>query len=110
MVFSKYSNKSSSNSNGNSKGGISFFFGVSGSGKGSADESWLFAERVGDSSCGGSSGLDSSSTGRGSMKKVFSEIWSNKAYPSEVVLNAKDPPVEMSSCRADSLLSPNQKC
>ena len=45
-----------------------------------------------------------------SVKDVFSRIRSRRTSPSAVVLWVNDPPAEMSSCRADSFLSPNQKC
>jgi hypothetical protein len=35
---------------------------------------------------------------------------SRRASPSAVVLWVNEPPAAISSCRADSLLSPNQKC
>jgi hypothetical protein len=44
------------------------------------------------------------------VKEVFSIIRSRRASPSEVVLHMNDPPVVISSCWADSLLSPTQKC
>ena len=57
-----------------------------------------------------SSHLEDSTTGRVLVKDVFSRIRSRRASPSAVVLWVNEPPAEMSSCRADSLLSPNQKC
>ena len=54
-----------------------------------------------------SSWLEDSDAGRVSMKDVFSRIRSKRASPSAVVLCVNDPTAEMSSCRADSLLSPN---
>ena len=59
---------------------------------------------------GTSSWLEDSDVGRVSVKDVFSRIRSKRASPSAVVLCVNDPPAEMSSYRADSLLSPNQKC
>ena len=53
-----------------------------------------------ESTNGTSSWLEDSAAGRVSVKDVFSRIRSRRASPS----------AEMSSCRADSLLSPNQKC
>ena len=50
------------------------------------------------------------STRIGSNGGVFSRIRSKSASPSSVVLCVKEPPDAMSSCRADSLLRPNQKC
>jgi hypothetical protein len=44
------------------------------------------------------------------VKEVFSRIRSRSASPSVVVLCANHPPAVISKCRADSLLSPNQKC
>jgi hypothetical protein len=44
------------------------------------------------------------------VKEVFSRIRSRRASPLVVVLCVKDPPAAITSCRADSLLSPNQKC
>ena len=63
-----------------------------------------------ESTNGTSSLLEVSTVGRVSVKDVFSRMRSRRASPSVVVLWVNDPPVEMSSCRADSLLSPNQKC
>ena len=57
-----------------------------------------------------SSWLEDSAAGSISVKDVFSRIRSRRASPSAMVLWVNDPPAEMSSCRADSLLSPNQKC
>ena len=57
-----------------------------------------------------SSWLEDSAAGRVSVKDVFSRIRSKRASPSAVVLCVNDPPAEMSSCRADFLLSANQKC
>ena len=54
--------------------------------------------------------LNIDSTRRGSKGGVFSKIRSKRASPSLVVLCVKDPSAIISSCRADSLLSPNQKC
>ena len=56
-----------------------------------------------------SSCLDLGSTLRGSRRGVFSRMWSNNASPSAVVLWLNEPPAAISSCRADSLLRPNQK-
>ena len=63
-----------------------------------------------ESTNGTSSWLEDSTDGRVSVKDVFSRIRFKRASPSAVVLCVNDPPAEMSSCRADSLLSPNQKC
>jgi hypothetical protein len=41
------------------------------------------------------------------VKVVFSKIRSKRDSPSVVVMCIKDPPAAVSSCRADSLLSPN---
>ena len=41
---------------------------------------------------------------------MFSRMRSRRASPSSVVLRVNEPPAVMSSCRADSLLSPSQKC
>ena len=60
-----------------------------------------------ESTNGTSSWLKDSADGRISVKDVFSRIRSKRASPSAVVLCVNDPPAEMSSCRADSLLSPN---
>ena len=49
-------------------------------------------------------------TWRGSGGGVFSRMRSRRASPSIVVLWVNEPPAAMSSCRVDSLLSPNQKC
>ena len=57
-----------------------------------------------------SSWLDSGSTRRGSWGQVFSRMRSSNASPSAMVLWLNEPPVAISSCRADSLLRPNQKC
>ena len=57
-----------------------------------------------------SSWLDMGSTRRGSKGGVFSKMLSRRASPSLVVLCLNEPSTVMSSCRADSLLSPNQKC
>ena len=57
-----------------------------------------------------SSWFSSGSTRRGSYGGVFSRMRYRRASPSAVVLWVNKPPVAMSSCRADSLLSPNQKC
>ena len=58
----------------------------------------------------GSASAEETSTWRGSSGGVFSRMWSMRASPSAMVLWVKEPPIAMSSCRADSLLSPNQKC
>ena len=50
------------------------------------------------------------STWRGSKGGLFSKIWYKRASPSSVVLWVNEPPAVRSSCRADSLLRPNQKC
>ena len=63
-----------------------------------------------ESTNGTSSWLEDSNARRVSVKDVFSRIRSKRAFPSAVVLCVNDPLAEMSSCRADSLLSPNQKC
>ena len=60
-----------------------------------------------ESTNGTSSWLEDSAAGRVSVKDVFSRIRSRRSSPSVVVLCVNDPPAEMSSCRADSLLSPN---
>ena len=57
-----------------------------------------------------SSWLDSGSTRRGSRGGVFSRMWSSNASPFSMVLWLNEPPVVISSYRADSLLRPNQKC
>ena len=57
-----------------------------------------------------SSKTGSGSNRMGSSGGVFSKIRSRSSSPSAVVLCVKDPPVAVSSCRADSLLRPNQKC
>ena len=54
--------------------------------------------------------LGSGSTRRGSSGGVFSRMWSRRASPSAMVLLVNDPTTAMSSYRADSLLSPHQKC
>ena len=54
--------------------------------------------------------LGSGSTRRGSSRGVFSRIQSRRASPSAVVSWVKEPPTAISSCRADSLLRPCQKC
>ena len=59
---------------------------------------------------GTSSWIEDSTDRRVSVKDVFSRICSKRASPSVVVLCVNDPPVVLSSCRADSLISPNQKC
>ena len=51
-----------------------------------------------------------SSTWRGSKGGVFSRMWSRRASPSSVVLCVNEPPTAMSSCSANCLLRPNQKC
>ena len=61
-----------------------------------------------ESTNGTSSWLEGSATGRVSVKDVFSRIRSRRTSPSDVVLWVNDPPAEMSSCRADSLLSPTR--
>ena len=63
-----------------------------------------------ESTNGTSSWLEDPTAERIFVKDVFSRIRSKRASPSAVVLCVNDPPAEMSSCRADSLLSPNQKC
>jgi len=63
-----------------------------------------------ESTNGTSSWLEDSIAARVSVKDVFSRIRSRIASPSAVVLCVNDPPAEMSSCRVDSLLNPNQKC
>ena len=63
-----------------------------------------------ESTNGTSSWLQDSTAGRVSVKDVFSRIRSKRASPSVVVLCVNDPPAAISSYRADSLLSPNQKC
>ena len=63
-----------------------------------------------ESTNGTSSLLEVSTVGRVSVKDVFSRIRSRRASPSAVVLWVNEPPAEMTSCRADSLLSPNLKC
>ena len=60
-----------------------------------------------ESTNGTSSWLENSAAGGVSVKDVYSRIRSRRASPSAVVLWVNDPPAEMSSCRADSLLSPN---
>ena len=57
-----------------------------------------------------SSWLGSGSTRRGSSGGVFSRMRSRRASPSAMVLWVNEPSVAISSYRADSLLSPNQKC
>ena len=57
-----------------------------------------------------SSWLNISSTWRGTKGGVFSKMRSRRASPSLIVLCVNEPPTVMSSCRADSLLSPSQKC
>jgi hypothetical protein len=57
-----------------------------------------------------SSWLGLGSTRRGSIGGVFSRMRSRRASPSAVVLWVNEPPAAISSCRVDSLLSPNQKC
>ena len=63
-----------------------------------------------ESTNGTSSWLEDSASGRVSVKDVFSRIRSRRVSPLAVVLWVNDPLVEMSSYRADSLLSPNHKC
>ena len=67
-------------------------------------------DEIVESTNGTSSWLEDSAIGRVSVKDVFSRIRSRRASPSAVVLWVNDPSAEMSSYRADSLLSPNQKC
>ena len=57
-----------------------------------------------------SSWLGLGSTWRGSSGGVFSRMRSKRASPSTVVLWVNKPLAAISSYRADSLLSPNQKC
>ena len=57
-----------------------------------------------------SSWLDLGSTRRGFRGVVFSRMRSSNASPSTMVLWLNKPPTVISSCRADSLLRPNQKC
>ena len=57
-----------------------------------------------------SSWLSSGSTWRGSSGGVFSRMRSSRASSSAMVLWVNEPPASISSYRADSLLSPNQKC
>ena len=59
---------------------------------------------------GTSSWLEDPGAGRVFVKYVFSRIQYKRASPSIVVLCVKDCPAVISSYRADSLLSPNQKC
>jgi len=73
-------------------------------------ESGLVNGKDSDSISGTSSQLEGSTNGRVSVKEVFSRIRSRRACPSEVVLHMNDPPAVISSCCADSLLSPTQKC
>ena len=54
-----------------------------------------------------SSWFEDPAPGRVSVKDVFSRIRSKRASPSVVALCVNDPPMAISSCRADSLLSPN---
>ena len=54
--------------------------------------------------------FSSGSTRRGSNGGVFSRMRSRWASPSVVVLWVNEPPIAISSYRANSLLSPNQKC
>ena len=86
MVMPKTLNISSSMFHENSRGRISSSSRVSGSGEGSASESrresW---EDVG-SATRISSWLEGFTTGRGSMKEVFSRMRSKSAINSEVVL------------------------
>ena len=58
----------------------------------------------------GSALAEETSTWRGSSGGVFSRMRSRRVSPSVVVLWVNDPPTAISSYRADSLLSPNQKC
>ena len=69
-----------------------------------------FGGAIVESTNGTSSWLEDPAAERVSMKDVFSRIRSKRASPSAVVLCVNDPPAVISSCRADSLLSPNQKC
>ena len=73
-------------------------------------ESGLVKGKDADSISGTSSYLEVSTNGRVSVKEVFYRIRSRKASPSGVVLCMNDPPAVISSCWANSLLSPNQKC
>jgi hypothetical protein len=57
-----------------------------------------------------SSWLDLGSTRRGSKGGVISRMRSSNASLSAMVLWLNEPPAMISSCRADSLLRPNQKC
>ena len=57
-----------------------------------------------------SSRLDLGSTWRGSRGGVFSRMRSKSTSPSTMVLWLNEPPTMISSCRANSLLRPNQKC
>jgi hypothetical protein len=57
-----------------------------------------------------SSWLDSSCTRSFSMERVFHRMRSRSASLSAMVLWSKDPPVVISSYRADSLLRSNKKC
>ena len=59
-----------------------------------------------DSISGTSSQLEGSTKEKVLVEEVFSRIRSRRASPSEVVLHMNDPPAVISSCWADSLLSP----
>ena len=86
MVLPLSKNISSLMLNGNSGGRISSSSGSSGLGEGSAGESsWVVRECV-DSATGTSSWLEGATTGRGSVKEVFSWTRSRSAIPSEVVM------------------------
>ena len=69
-----------------------------------------FGDGIVELTIGTSSWPEDPPTRRVSVKDVFSRICSKRASPSVVVLCVNDPPVVLSSCRADSLISPNQKC
>ena len=73
-------------------------------------ESGLVNGKDSDSISGTSSQLEGSTNGKVSVKEGVSRIRSRRAYPSEVVLHMNDPPAVISSCWADSLLSPTHKC
>jgi len=66
-----------------------------------------FGGGIVESKNGTSSWLEDSTDGRVSVKDVFSRIRYRRASPSAMVLWVNEPPAEMSSYRADSLLSPN---
>ena len=57
-----------------------------------------------------SSWLNIGSTRRGSKGGVFFRMQSRRASPSSVALWVNEPLAVLSSCRADSLLRPSQKC